>query len=102
MHLLTSKGEGNQNIFTSKIKDLIERYKQKQKSLSLVGDFNLNSLDYTTKSHVQNFFVLTFKKCLFPLINGPTRITKTKTTAIDHIRTNTVLDFDVQSGITKN
>ena len=44
---------GNQTIFTSKIKYLIER-KQNQKSLVLVGNLNLNSLDYTTNNHVQN------------------------------------------------
>ena len=36
--------------------------------------------------------------CVFPVINGPTRITKASTTAIDHIFTNTMLDFEVQSG----
>ena len=36
--------------------------------------------------------------CVFPVINGPTRITKASATAIDHIFTNTILDFEVQSG----
>ena len=38
----------------------------------------------------------------FPAINRPTRITKTSETAIDHILTNTILDFEVHSGIIKN
>ena len=38
----------DQNIFTNKIKDLIEVYKQKQKPSILVGDLNSNYLDYTT------------------------------------------------------
>ena len=38
----------------------------------------------------------------FPMINPPTRIKKTSVTAIDHILTNTILDFEVQSGIIKN
>ena len=32
---------GNQNIFTSKTKEFMERNKQNQKSLALVGDLNL-------------------------------------------------------------
>ena len=46
---------GDQNICTSKIKDLIERYKQNQKSKVLVDDLNLNYVDYTTNNHAQNF-----------------------------------------------
>ena len=36
------------------------------------------------------------------MINPPTRIKKTSVTAIDHILTNTILDFEVQGGIIKN
>ena len=39
---------------------------------------------------------------VFSVINRPTRITKTRETAIDHILTNTILDFEVHNGITKN
>ena len=35
----------NRNVFTTKIKDVIERYNQKQQWHGLVGDSNLNSLD---------------------------------------------------------
>ena len=65
---------GNPNIFTSKIKELAERNKQKQKPLVLIGDLNLNSLDYATNNYVQNFFNLAFENCAFPVINRPTRI----------------------------
>ena len=68
----------------------------------LIGDLNLNSLDYATNNHVQNFFNLAFENGVFPVINRPTRITKTSETAIDHILTNTILEFEVHSGIIKN
>ena len=68
----------------------------------LIGDLNLNSLDYATNNHVQNFFNLAFENGVFPVINRPTRITKTRETAIDHILTNTILEFDVHIGIIKN
>ena len=56
---------GDRNILTSKAKDLIERYKQSQKSLVLVSDLNLNSLDYTTNNHIQNVFNLVFGNCFY-------------------------------------
>ena len=90
------------NIFTSKIKELAEWNKQKQKPLVLTVDLNLNSLDYTSNNHVQNFFNLAFEKSVFPVINRPTRITKTSETAVDHILTNTILEFEVRSAIIKN
>ena len=93
---------GDPHIFTSKVKELIGRNKQKQKPLILIGDLNLNSLDYAKNNHVQNFFNLAFENGVFPVINCPTRITKTSETAIDHILTNTILDFEVHSGIIKN
>ena len=79
---------GDPNIFTSKIKEITERNKQKQKPLVLIDDLNLNPLDYATINHVQNFFNLAFENGVFPVINRPTRITKTSETAIDHILTN--------------
>ena len=93
---------GDPHIFTSKVKELVERNKQKQKPLILIGDLNLNSLDNAKNNHVQNFFNLAFENGVVPVINRPTRITKTNETAIDHILTNTILDFEVHSGIIKN
>ena len=54
---------GNQNVFTSKIKYLIERYKPNQKSFVVVGDLNLNSLNYTTNNLAQNLFNLVIENC---------------------------------------
>ena len=83
---------GDPNIFTSKIKELAERNKQKQKPLVLIGDLKLNSLNYATDNHVQNFFNLPFENGVFPVINRPTAITKTSESAIDHILANTILE----------
>ena len=80
-------------MFNSKTKYLIERYKPNQNHLSL---------DYRTKNQIKNIFNLAFENCVFPVINRPTRITKASATAIDHILRNTILDFEVQSGIIRN
>ena len=46
--------------------------------------------------------ILVFENFAFPVTNGPTRITKESGTKIDHILTNTILDFEVQTGIIKD
>ena len=61
----------------------------------------MNYLDYSSNVHVKNFFNLAFENGIFPIINRPTRVTKTSETVIDHILTNTILNSDVESGIIK-
>ena len=63
---------------------------------------NLNSLDYATNNHVQNYLNLAFENSVFHVINRPTRTTKTGETAIDHILMNTIIEFEVHSGMIKN
>ena len=53
---------GDHNIFTSKIRNLIERRKQNQKLV--VGDLNLNTLN-TTNDNDQNFLMLPLKIVFF-------------------------------------
>ena len=60
------------------------------KSAFLLGDFNLNALDYDTNEVVKNFFNLLFQNGFLLFIHRPTRV-KTSATAIDHILTNRVL-----------
>ena len=67
----------------------------------LVGDFNLNVLDYKINKKIQNFFDLMFQHGLIPVINKPTRITKRNATAIDHIITNSYLSSNLKTGIIK-
>ena len=82
-----------QNIFTKNIKS--------NKTLYLVGDFNLNILTYDSNNKVRNFFNFIFQNGLIPVINRPTRITRTKATAIDHIITNSHFNSDIKTGIIK-
>ena len=52
-------------------------------------------------TNVRDFFNLIFQNGIFPLINRPTRVTKSSATIIDHVLTNTIIDSEVQSGIIK-
>ncbi len=54
----------------------------------LTGDFNINILNYDICSATQNFIDTIFSHSFIPLIDKPTRISKTSATLIDNIFTN--------------
>ena len=85
--------------FLEDIKTLI--CKNQEKPLFLLGDLNINSLDYSINTNVRDFFNLIFQNGIFPLINRPTRVTKSSATIIDHVLINTVINSEVQSGMIK-
>ena len=68
--------------------------KMSNQAAFLLGDFNLNALDYDINEVVKNFFNLVSIQTL-------TSVTTTSATPIDHILTNTVLENKIQSGIIK-
>ena len=72
-----------------------------KKPLFLVGDLNINTLDYFKNTHVRDFFNFVFQNGIFPVMKRPTRVTKSSATVIDHILTNTIIDSHIQSGIIK-
>ena len=71
------------------------------KAAFLLGDFNWNALDYDTNKLFKNVFNLVLQQGFLPLIQRPTRVTRTSATAIDHILTNRVLENKIESGIIK-
>ena len=85
--------------FLDKIKTLI--CKNHEKPLFLVGDLNINYLDYSINTNVRDLFNLIFQNGIFPLINRATRVTKSSAAIIDHVLTNTIIDSEIQSGIIK-
>ena len=83
------------------MKGHIIKNKFQEKPLFLVGDLNINFSDYSRYIHVRNFFNFVFQNGIFPVINRPTRVTKSSATVIDHILTNTLIDSHIQSSIIK-
>ena len=67
----------------------------------IVGDLNINSLDYESNESVKNFFNLVFQNGFLPLIQRATRVNKTTATAIDHIITDAIFKKKMTSGIIK-
>ena len=65
----------------------------------MVGDFNINVLDFNESKTVQNFVNLMFRHGFIPTINKPTRVTRNTATAIDLIITNSVINAKFKTGI---
>ena len=92
---------GNQSKFLEETEQVVHNSKHSTKLFFLVGDLNLNSLDYASSAPVKNLFNLAFENGIFPVINRPTRLRWASATAIDHILTDTIMDQDLQNGIIK-
>ena len=58
------------------------------KSIFLVGDFNLDLLKFTSHQPTETFLHNMLSKSLFPLIRNPTRITDNSASLLDNIFTN--------------
>ena len=67
----------------------------------MVEDLNLIFLDHKTKTKVKDYLNLTFLNFPIPVINKPTRITKTNATLIDHILTNDFVNTGSSTDIVK-
>ena len=74
---LTSVFQGVQNV--------------KKKSF-IIGDFNLNCLNYNGDSNIGHFYHKVLELEFIPLIDKPTRICKNSATLIENILTNCVFD----------
>ena len=93
--------KGNIKFFKDYCKELLSKKKTSGKNVFIVGDLNINSLDYESNEPVKNFFNLVFQNGFLPLIQRATRVTKTTATAIDHIITDAIFKNKMTSGIIK-
>ena len=76
---------------------LLENISKEQKSVFLLGDFNVNLLNYHEHNQTNEFLDSLASNSFIPLILQPTRITSHSNTLIDNIFSN-VIDPDIISG----
>ena len=76
---------------------LLENISKEQKSIFLLGDFNVNLLNYNEHNETNEFLDSLASNSFIPLILQPTRITSHSNTLIDNIFSN-VIDPDIISG----
>ena len=87
--------------FKKYFQNLFDKNNRENKIIYLLGDYNLNVLDYNNNTKVKNFFNMMFSHDIFSLINKPTRATKHTATAIDNIFTNNFFNTNLKTGIIK-
>ena len=77
--------KGNNKLFKDFCKGFLNKQEMPTKAAFLLGDFNLNALDYDTNEVVKDLFNPVFQNGFLPIIQRPMRVTRTRATAIDHI-----------------
>ena len=81
--------------FIEKPNELTESLKLERKVCYLLGDFNINLLNYETHAQTGSFFDMLSSDGFLPLITRPTRVTATSGTLIDNIFTNNLIDISI-------
>jgi hypothetical protein len=81
----------NIDRFTENILAIVNIINGENKKLFLTGDFNIDLLKYYDHNKTTCFVDDLLARGMYPLINRPTRVTKTSATIIDHIYTNDTL-----------
>ena len=85
------------NFNCNYLNKLLENISIEQKSIFLLGDFNVNLLNYNEHNQTNEFLDSLTSNLFIPLILQPTRITSHSNTRIDNIFSN-VIDPDIISG----
>ena len=93
----------NQNtaLFLDKLNDILSHISKDNKQCYVMGDFNLDLLQYNHHTPTQEFIDTLFSFAFIPLISNPTRLTFYSATLIDNIFTNN-LSQNVLNGVVLN
>ena len=77
----------NQDIlsFNEKLNDIINKIRMENKICYLLGDYNINILNYSSHVHTAQFVDMMSSSGFLPLITRPTRVTATSATLIDRL-----------------
>jgi hypothetical protein len=78
------------NIFSTTYLDILELLNKEKKQSVIMGDFNLDLLQFNKHTATDDFINNVFSQSYIPVITKPTRVTHTSATLIDHIYTNNV------------
>ena len=82
------------------INKLLENICKEQKSIFLLGDFNVNLLNYNEHNETNEFLDSLASSLFIPLILQPTRITSHSNTLIDNIFSNVLDPYIILSNLT--
>ena len=85
-------------LFLDKFNDILSRISKDNKQCYVMGDFNLDLLQYNHHTPTQEFIDTLFSLAFIPFISNPTRLTSFSATLIDNTFTNN-LSQNVLNGI---
>ena len=83
--------------FNNHISSILQKVQKENKSLIMMGDFNINLVNYDSHPETNDFINLMVSHYLLPHILHPARVTDHSATIINNIFFNT-LEFDTLSG----
>ena len=83
--------------FHDHIESLLKRLDKNKYNVFIMGDFNIDLLQYESNSHTKDFINSVISHSFLPYIHQPTRVTDHSATVIDNIFSN-ITDFDTLSG----
>ena len=92
----------NLRMFNESLNKIFECTNEEKKEFFVLGDFNVNCLNYEGDTTVRDFYNNAFQNGAIPLINKPTRVTPTTATLIDNIFTNSLFNTSLKKGIIKS
>ena len=81
------------------LNNLLEKVSKEQKSAFLLGDFNINLLNYNVHSPTNEFLDSLASNSFLPYILQPTRITSHSKTLIDNIFTNVIFPDSISGNL---
>merc|ERR1712198_616864 len=73
------------NSFNDNMNECLEQLSIENKSIFMMGDYNINLLNYNSIQCINDFVNIMYNNSFRPLIDKPTRITKKSVTLIDNI-----------------
>ena len=82
-------------IFIQKLNIILDQIKRERKLCYIMGDYNINILNYESNSATAEFVDTMYAFTFLPLINRPTRIMQCSATLIDNIFTNNLCHDDL-------
>ena len=90
--------DNNLTTFVKDFDEVLDKITKVNKLCYIMGDFNVNIMNYQTNNLTGQFLDSMYSNLLSPLINRPTRITSHTATLIDNIITNNT-DADSVNGL---
>ena len=94
--------KGDNDILSMFLKQVFKKSAAEKKPYCLVGDLNINCLEYFENEKVSTFYNSLFEYGTIALINKPTRVAKTSATIIDNVITTNIFDESLKKGIIKS